>query len=100
MIIKIEDSLLVLSQIKQLTDPTYKHLSNQDVFPSILARSVWNWTGFGEMPSSAAGKILSLSTEQESTERHLGKSPSCGNNYFHDFNIYILADHAFIKSYN
>jgi hypothetical protein len=29
-----------------------------DVLPSILACSVERWTGFGEMPSSAAGKVL------------------------------------------
>jgi hypothetical protein len=31
----------------------------QDVFPSILTRSVGNLTGFGEMPSSAAAKPAS-----------------------------------------
>jgi hypothetical protein len=35
-----------------------KIVTYQDVFQSILARSVGNWTGFGEMPSSAAGEIL------------------------------------------
>jgi hypothetical protein len=40
----------------------------QDVFPSILARSVGNWTGFGEMASRDGSSLLN---EQESTERHL-----------------------------
>jgi hypothetical protein len=31
-----------------------KRVTYQDVLPSILARSVGYWTGFGDMPSSAA----------------------------------------------
>jgi hypothetical protein len=39
------------------------------------------------MPSSAAGEH---EHEQESTERHLGKSLSCGNNYFHDLKVNVI----------
>jgi hypothetical protein len=51
-----------------------------DVLPSILARSVDRWTGFGEMPSSATGETL----DKDSSEGHRGKSLSCGSNYLHD----------------
>jgi hypothetical protein len=59
------------------------------VLPSILACSVERWTGFGEMPSSAAEEFLSMllysnspaaedgispkPDKQESTEGHRGK---------------------------
>jgi hypothetical protein len=56
MMVRGETSHIILTPVIILI-----HLvTYQDVFPSILARSVGNWTGFGEMPSSAAGEILAL----------------------------------------
>jgi hypothetical protein len=40
-------------------------------------------------PSASSSRRIRSSiqlNEQESTEGHLGKSLSCGNNHFHDFN--------------
>jgi hypothetical protein len=80
----------------------FKNVLNKlhnDVLPSILACSVERWTGFGKMPSSAGTvppQLLKTAphrnrssvqpNKQESTEGHRGKSLSCGNNYFQDFN--------------
>jgi hypothetical protein len=55
-------------------------------FRQFLFFLVERWTGFGKVPSSAAGEVLFSvqPNKQESTEGHHGKSLSCGSYYFYE----------------